>query len=399
METGDFGELGTPGRSSAQDSWDQPPSGGADLEAGDDKALEGLEGLEAYDGAPATHRGRLSLIACASGRDFAARIESHLAAIMRKRDGVSRPLLRETREVRFANGEIKFVVRENIRGDDVYIIQCVDDPLHRRSNDVASLRTINDNFMALLTAINASYQSDAESITAVIPQFPYSRQERKKTREPITARLVANAIEDAGARRVITLDIHAEAIQGFFHRAILEDLHASNEIAAFFRDKLPSEELCVVAPDTGGAEMARHYSNRFRCDFAVVDKIRSYDEASVIEDMRLVGDVHGRRIILPDDMIATGGTLINACRLLKDKGAKEIYVACSLPFFNAGAVEKLERAHAEGLFELVVGTDAVWHGADFAASHAWYREVSVAPLFARVIFNINRKRSVSALLK
>lgn len=347
---------------------------------------------------PMVHRGRLSMVACDSGREFAARIQAHLLEIMHEEDGDVRPVLRHSDEIRFSNGEIKTVVHENIRGDDLYVVQCVDDPLRRGASDPFELRTINDNFVALLTALNAAYQSDAESITAVVPQFPYSRQERKKTREPITARLVANAIEDAGARRVITLDIHAEAIQGFFHRAILEDLHASGEFADYFRKHVAMDSICVVAPDTGSAVMGRHYSNRFEADFAVVDKCRDYSKASVIEEMRLVGNVRDMRVILPDDMISTGGTLINACRLLKEEGAAEIYVACSLPFFNARAIDKLSAAHEEGLFEFVLGTDAVWHGPDFVAAHPWYREVSVAPLFARVIFNINRKRSVSALL-
>lgn len=339
-------------------------------------------------------RGRLSVVACESGRPFADRMHQHLLGIMRSEDPQAAPLLRSAEEVAFANGEIKTVVKENIRGDDVYVIQSMDDPL--------SPRSVNDNFMALLTALNAVYQSDPDSITAVIPQFPYSRQERKKAREAITARLVAAAIEEAGANRVITLDIHAEAIEGFFRRAILEDLHASKEIISYFRGILPAncqEELVVVAPDTGGAHMARHYSMVFGCGFAVVDKARDYSRASVVESMRLVGDVRGKRVLLPDDLIATGGTLINACRLLRDQGAREIYVACSLPFFNGPAVERLDQAFAEGLFQSVVGTDAVWRGARFAEEHPWYREVSVASLFARVIHNINRRRSVSELLK
>lgn len=343
---------------------------------------------------PINHRGRLSVVACESGRSFADRMHHCLLELVRATEPEAGPALRSTEEVAFANGEIKTMVRENIRGDDVYVIQCMDDPLSERS--------VNDNFMALLTAVNAVYQSDPDSITAVIPQFPYSRQERKKGREAITARLVAAALEEAGANRVITLDIHAEAIEGFFRRAILEDLHASKEIISYFRTILPrgcEQELVVVAPDTGGAHMARHYSMVFNCGFAVVDKARDYSRASVVESMRLVGDVNGKRVILPDDLIATGGTLINACRLLRDQGAREIYVACSLPFFNGLAVEKLDKAYAEGLFQMVLGTDAVWRGQQFATEHPWYREVSVANLFARVIFNINRRRSVSELLK
>jgi ribose-phosphate pyrophosphokinase len=253
--------------------------------------------------------------------------------------------------------------------------------------------------MALLTALHAVHNSDADSITAVIPQFPYSRQERKKARESITARLVASHLEDAGTNRVITLDIHAQAIEGFFQRTLLEDLHASKDIIKFFGQHVPTDNLCVVAPDTGGANMARYYSTQFQCALAVVDKARDYSQASVIESMRLVGNVKGKVVLMPDDLIATGGTLVNACRLLKEQGAERIYVACSLPFFNGDAIEKLTEAHRRGLFEMVIGTDAVDHGPHFLAKNPWYREVSVAPLFAEVIFRINRRRSVSELLK
>lgn len=340
---------------------------------------------------PSVHRGRLSIVACNSGKPFASRVERSLIELIQAEDGVSEPVIRQSQEVTFANGEVKTVIEENIRGDDVYVFQCVDDP--------QSDKSINDNLMALVTAVNAVYQSDPDRITAVIPQFPYSRQERKKGREPITARLVANLLETAGADRVITLDIHAEAIEGFFERAILEDLHASRAIIAYIEKNVPKSNLCIVAPDTGGADMARYYSNVFQCPLAVVDKARDYSKASVVESMRLVGDVEGKRILLPDDLIATGGTLINACRLLREHGAAEIYLACSLPFFNGNAPEKLDRAHEEGLFEVLIGTDAVLHGEAFFKAHPWYREVSVAELFAHVLFNINRKRSVSALLK
>lgn len=153
-----------------------------------------------------------------------------------------------------------------------------------------------------------------------------------------------------------------------------------------------------MAPDTGGAPMARHYSRALGCDFAVADKARDYSRASTIESMRLVGDVAGRAVVIPDDMVATGETLLNTCRLALDKGATGVYVVCSHPFFNGDAVEKLHRGFENGLFRMIVGTDAVWRGSDFAREHEWYREVSVAGLFGRVIFNINRRRSVATLL-
>lgn len=349
------------------------------------------------------NRGRLSLISCTSGRDFAGKVEKEILAAAR-RDPEEIPIdgavLRASKEVVFANGELKTVIDENVRGDDLYVIQCMDDPARRNHPDPIERRSINDNLIALCTAVNAAYQSDAESITAVIPQFCYSRQERKKTRECITARLVAAMLEEAGANRVLTLDIHAEAIQGFFQRAILEDLHASNHILKWFKDEIPTQDVVVVAPDTGSAERARHYAQKLGCQFAVVDKARDYSKPSEVESMRLVGDVRGRRVIMPDDLVATGGTLINACELLRgEHGAEEIYLSCSLPFFNGDAAEKLTKAHERGLFHSMVGTDAVSHPRSFQEEHPWYREVSIAPLFAQVILNINRKRSVSELLK
>ena len=214
------------------------------------------------------NRGRLSIISCDSGRAFATGLAEALSRIILEADGAAQAVVRDSEEVRFANGETKTVIRESIRGDDVYVVQCIDDPL--------SSRSVNDNLMALLTAVNAVYQSDPDCITAVIPQFPYARQDRKRAREPITARVVAAALEDVGAGRIITLDIHAPAIEGFFRRAVLENLHASKEIIAFLRRTIPLDLLCVVAPDTGRAQMARLYSRALNCDFAVADKARNY---------------------------------------------------------------------------------------------------------------------------
>jgi ribose-phosphate pyrophosphokinase len=252
--------------------------------------------------------------------------------------------------------------------------------------------------MALFTAVNAAFQSDADSITVVIPQYPYSRQERKKTREGITAKQIARFLEVSGANRVITLDIHAEAIMGFFSDAKLEDLHASQTIIDHFIKKYKGNRLAITAPDVGGAEKARFYSKAMEADLAIVDKARDYSKAGVVESMRLVGDVEGKDVLLPDDMIGTGGTIINATKLIREKGAEKIYVACSLPFFNGNAKTELKKAYEEGTLTKVISTDAVIHGEKFTRENPWYDEVSIAPLFAKVIYNINSKRSVSQLL-
>ncbi len=342
---------------------------------------------------PLENRGALCIMACESGRNFAERIITHLNKCAQEDGLEAQYRLHPTDEIVFPNGEVKVVINEYIRGDDVYIIQCIDDPLRDRS--------VNDNLMALVTAIHAAYQSDPDHITAVIPQYPYSRQERRKTREAITAKLVANMIEDAGAQRVLTLDIHSEAIQGFFNFTKLEDMHASGEIMNYLLNtlKLDTSNLVVTGPDVGSADRARHYSKALGTDLAIVDKARDYSKVGVVESMRLVGDVKDKNVLIVDDMIATGGTLLHAAALLKEKGAKDIYVAVSLPFFNGNAVERIDRAYQDGLIKLVIGTDAVFWGEAFVENTPWYQEVSVAPLFARVIYNINKKRSVSKLLR
>ena len=331
-------------------------------------------------------------MSCESGKPLAKRILKHLNKIIKKKNPKSAGLsLVESVEITFANGELKTIIKDNIRGADIYIVQSVDDPNSKKS--------INDNIFSLLTAINAAYQSDADSITIILPQYPYSRQERKKTREGITAKQVASFLEISGANRVITLDIHAEAIQGFFNRAKLEDLHASNTLIQYFRKHFTYKNLVVAAADVGGAEKARYYSNRLQTDMAIVDKARDYSRSSVVESMRLVGNVSGKDVLIPDDMIGTGGTIVNAARLLKLHNAKNIYIACSLPFFNYPALNTLQDAYEKEEITCVMGTDAVFWGDHFVKKTPWYHEVSIAPLFANVIYNINTKRSVSELLK
>ncbi len=336
-------------------------------------------------------RGALSISACASGIEFAERIIKSLNQKIRGEGDIIQIRRTTSREITFGNGEIKSEISENIRGDDHYIVQCFDDPLSKKS--------INDNLMALLTAVHAAYQSDADSISVVIPQYAYSRQERKKTREGITAKQVAQFLEVSGANRVITLDVHAEAIMGFFTTARMEDLHASRTLLTHFKNTYKTDNLIITAPDVGGAEKARFYSKTMEKDLAIVDKARDYSKASTIESMRLVGDVDGKDVLIPDDMISTGGTMVNAAKLLKDKGAGNIYITCSLPFFNGHAEEIMSKAYEEGVITRIIGTDAVMHGKRFLERNKWYDEVSIAPLFAKVIYHINTKRSVSELLR
>lgn len=339
-------------------------------------------------------RGRLSLVACASGRRFADRVAVALGKIMLRESGIPFRGVADSSEIFFSNGEVKTLINESVRGDDVYIIQCVDDP--------TSDRSVNDNLMALFTAINAAKQADADRITAVVPQFPYARQERKKGREGITARQVAAFLEISGATRVISLDIHAEAIGGFFHHATLDDLHASGDLIQAYQDRVlkgqPSTGVVVVSPDVGSADRARFYSRRMGCDMAIGDKERDYSRPGTVKRMRLVGEVRDKDVLLVDDIIDTGGSIIEACATCKRNGAKDIYLAVTHPFLTGKAVDRLDAAHREGLFQRLFGTDAVMRTPEWIEAHPWYEEVSVAPLFAQVLYHVNRKKSVSSLL-
>ena len=339
-------------------------------------------------------RGRLTIVACESGKVFAERVSAALGRITLKESGMPFRGLADASEIFFSNGEVKTMINESVRGDDVYIIQCVDDP--------TSDRSINDNLMALFTALDAAKQADADRITAVVPQFPYSRQERKKGREGVTARQIAHFLEGSGATRVISLDIHADAIGGFFNDAILDDLHASTDLIEAFRQRVlkgaPANSVTVVSPDVGSAEKARYYSRALGCDMAIGDKERDYSQPNTVVTMRLVGEVKGKDVLLVDDIIDTGGSIVEAMATCKRQGAKDIYLAVTHPFLTGKAIPRLNAAYEEGMFKRMFGTDAVTRSLEWQAEHPWYSEVTVAPLFAKVIYNINRKRSVSSLL-
>lgn len=347
-------------------------------------------------------RGRLSIIACEEGRPFAARVVAALREEVRTagaRDGSSEAELarrlrslsiRGSKEVWFAAGEVKTEIHENIRGDDVYVFQSLFEP--------GSPRTVNDALMAFLTAINAARQSDADTVTAVVPLYPYARQERKRGREGVTAAQVARFLEVSGATRVITMDVHAEAVVGAFHEAKFENLHAARVIFDHIRRTGSTENLVVVSPDAGGAHRARFYAKLAETEFALIDKVRDYSQPGIVLEMRLVGHVAGRNALVVDDMIDTGGSIIRSVQTLKDKGAKDVMVCCTHPLFSGAAIDRIDKAYEEGLVTKVIGTDSVMWSEKLRA-RPWYEEVSVAHLFAAVIWHINQKLSVSELLR
>jgi len=336
-------------------------------------------------------RGKLKILACSSGRSFAEKVQKK---IQEKISNETQLKLVKTEEVKFANTEIKEVIGESLRECDVYIFQDV-------SNSANGL-SVDENLSALKAAIDAVWRSDADHITVIVPVFPYARQEKQEGREGITAAVVARELEDLNADQVITLDVHNSAIAGFFRKAKFENLHASKNIIDYInknKDFFDTKNLVVVSPDAGGVKRAKHYAHKLKTKLAFAYKERNYDIPNSVDSVSLVGDVKEKDVLIVDDMIDTAGTLISVIEEIKKNGAKKVYVACSLALFNGKAIERVNNAYKKGIIDGVIGTDAVYQGGEFRKNNLWYHEVSVASYFAKVIMNLNQRKSISALLE
>ncbi len=279
---------------------------------------------------------------------------------------------------RFADEEVFVEVNENVRGEDVFVIQSTSYPT-------------NDNLMELLICTDALRRASAKRITAVIPYFGYARQDRKPgPRTPISAKLVANLITTAGADRVLTMDLHAGQIQGFFDIPT-DNLWAAPVMAADIQERLGNKELMVVSPDVGGVVRARSLAKRLNnAPLAIVDKRR--ERAGESEVMNIIGDVSGRCCILVDDIVDSAGTLCNAAAALKQQGATDVFAYCSHGVLSGGAAARVQGSE---LSELVV-TDSIYPGEPDEAGGK-IRRLSIAPLFAEAIHRIADESSVSSL--
>jgi ribose-phosphate pyrophosphokinase len=276
----------------------------------------------------------------------------------------------------FSEGEIRVEIKDNIRGKDVFIIQPTCPPS-------------NDNLMELLILMDAARRASADRITAVLPYYGYARQDRKdQPRVPITAKLVANLIVAAGATRVLTMDLHANQIQGFFDIPV-DHLYAINALCDYLNSK-KLKNLVVVSPDVGGIKMARAYAKRLRAGLAIVDKRRNSPES--IDVMHILGDVEGKNAILVDDICATASSLIEAVGALKKEGIKEVYAAVSHGILSGKAIERIEKCSA--LKEVVV-TNSIPLSKDKQSSKI--KAVSIAPLLAEAIQRIHEEKSISCL--
>lgn len=278
---------------------------------------------------------------------------------------------------RFADGETMVDIKESVRGNHVYIVQPTCAP-------------VNERLMELLIMIDALKRASAKTINVVMPYFGYARQDRKsKSREPITAKLVANLIVAAGCTRLITMDLHASQIQGFFDIPI-DDFRAMPIIARYFLEKgLDTNDIVVVSPDHGGATRARRFAEVLDCPLAIIDKRRP--KPNVAEVVGIIGEVKGKKAIIIDDMIDTAGSICNAVDALLEKGATEVYTACTHPLLSGEAISRIQKSP---MIELVT-TNTVPLSEDKKLDKI--TQLSVGPILGKAIKHIYTNQPVSEL--
>lgn len=279
---------------------------------------------------------------------------------------------------RFSDGEIQINIEESVRGDNVYVIQSTSAP-------------VNDNLMELLIMVDALRRASAKTINVVMPYYGYARQDRKaRSREPITAKLVANMLQNSGVDRIIALDLHAAQIQGFFDIPV-DHLMGAPLLAEYFIREGVADDAVVVSPDHGGVTRARALAEFLKSPIAIIDKRRP--RANVAQIMNIIGNVKGKKCIMIDDMIDTAGTITLGAQALIDAGAKEVYASCTHAVLSGPAIERLDKSPIK---EVVV-TDSIKLPAEKQIKKI--KQVSVAPLIADAIKRINENRPVSPLFK
>ncbi|MBM3388239.1 MAG: ribose-phosphate pyrophosphokinase [Betaproteobacteria bacterium] len=278
---------------------------------------------------------------------------------------------------RFSDGEVTVEVQQNVRARDVFVVQPTCAPT-------------NDNLTELLIMVDALKRASARRITAVIPYFGYARQDRRprSTRVPISAKVVANLLETVGVERVLTMDLHADQIQGFFDIPV-DNIYASPVLLSDLKSK-NYKDLVVVSPDVGGVVRARALAKQLGCDLAIIDKRRP--AANVSEVMHVIGEIEGRNSVIMDDMIDTAGTLCKAAEVLKERGAKSVYAYCTHPILSGPAVQRI----ASSQMDEVVITNTI-PLSEPAAACGKIRQLSVAFLFAETIRRISDGESVTSL--
>ncbi|MFN4115273.1 MAG: ribose-phosphate pyrophosphokinase [Inhella sp.] len=278
---------------------------------------------------------------------------------------------------RFSDGEVTVEIQQNVRARDVFIVQPTCAPT-------------NENLMELLIMVDAMKRASARRITAVIPYFGYARQDRRprSTRVPISAKVVANLLETVGVERVLTMDLHADQIQGFFDIPV-DNIYASPVLLSDLKSKSYTD-LVVVSPDVGGVVRARALAKQLGCDLAIIDKRRP--AANVSEVMHVIGEIEGRNCVIMDDMIDTAGTLVKAAEVLKERGANSVYAYCTHPILSGPAIERI----ANSALDEAVVTNTI-PLTEVGKANPKIRQLSVAFLFAETIRRISDGESVTSL--
>ncbi len=308
----------------------------------------------------------MKIVACNSNRPLAEAVATVL----------NLPLTRATVR-RFADNEVFVEIHENIRGEDVFVMQPTSYPA-------------NDNLMELLVALDALRRSSARRVTAVVPYFGYARQDRKSgPRTPISAKLVANLITEAGANRVLTMDLHAGQIQGFFDIPV-DNLYAAPLFTRDIQERFEGRDVMIVSPDVGGVVRARDLARRLNTGLAIIDKRR--ERAGVSEVMNVIGDVRRRDCILVDDLCDSGGTLCNAAIALMEHGARSASVYATHGVLSGGAVARI----ASSPIETMTITDSILAN-EAVRTAPNIRQVTIAPLLAEAMRRISDESSVSSL--
>lgn len=314
-----------------------------------------------------SHGKNIKIFTANASSDLAKKIAEHL--------GVS---LGDAQVGKFSDGEIYVNINETVRGSDVFVIQSTCDP-------------VNDNLMELLIMIDAFRRASAGRITAVMPYYGYARQDRKaKARDPISAKLVADLIATAGADRVLTMDLHAPQIQGFFNVPV-DHLLGVPVLAKFFREEMKDilDNLVVVSPDLGSVTRARNFAQRLDAPIAIIDKRRP--KANVSEVMNIIGDIKGKTAILVDDMIDTAGTITNGAQALIDRGATKVYACCTHGVLSGPAIERIKNSCIEQLVML----DTIALSDEKKIDKI--KTLSVAPIFGEAIDKVFEETSISTL--
>jgi ribose-phosphate pyrophosphokinase len=332
-------------------------------------------------------RGQIKLYANRSGEQFAQRISKELSFLYGYQVPVS-PLGTED----FADGEVKTRIKKSngedpndtVTGRDVYLVQSCFDPTSERS--------ISDNFFEFLITIDALKRSGANKITAVLPFHPFCRQDRHKEREPLTARLAINLMERAGVNNVITCDMHSEQLGGFFDSARITNLKAKRLFFRYLREYHSDhlENLAVIPPDVGASKRGEDYAKEFKARVAQAFKVRPEDGVNKIEKISVKGDIEGRNILVPDDMVDTAGTIEELFNYLRDKGVMKSIVCCTHALLNGPAIERIRKSNV-----ILLTTDSIPRTEEFKIHNPWYKEVSLAPSFAQIIYKLNHNQSLS----